>query len=173
MIKIKQKKKFKSWSTAFTQQLSQKGSPCQTIKPGEIGQSQESISNHTNRHKFLVINYQRSLMILLWTQLSSVRTILTYEDVMSMHSYQQVEMDLSCPDIMCPVHETLVTYYIRSTSSLIFDISTQFLRTLRDQLFIIDREAREIMYLVASVRLSVSQHSHGWTVWPTTLIFGM
>ena len=26
---------------------------------------------------------------------------------------------------------------------------------------IIDREAREIMYLVASVRPSVSQHSHG------------
>ena len=38
---------------------------------------------------------------------------------------------------------------------------------------IIDREAREIMYLVVSVRLSVRQLSHTWTVWPMTLIFGM
>ncbi len=31
----------------------------------------------------------------------------------------------------------------------------------------IDREAREIMHLVASVRPSVCLRSHGWTVWPT------
>ena len=30
---------------------------------------------------------------------------------------------------------------------------------------------REIMYFVVSVCLSICLHSHGWSVWPTTLIF--
>ncbi len=38
---------------------------------------------------------------------------------------------------------------------------------------VIDREAREIIRLVASVRVSVCLRSNFWTVWPTTLIFGM
>ncbi len=42
--------------------------------------------------------------------------------------------------------------------------------TLISQMMFIDREAREIMYLVASVRPSVRPcvclRSHGWTVWP-------
>ncbi len=45
--------------------------------------------------------------------------------------------------------------------------------TIISHTLIIDREAREIMHLVASVRLSVSVRSHGWTVWPTTFIFCM
>ncbi len=38
---------------------------------------------------------------------------------------------------------------------------------------IINGEAREIMHLVASIRVCVYQRSHGWTDWPLTLIFGM
>ncbi len=42
------------------------------------------------------------------------------------------------------------------------------------RVFFIDREGREIMYLIASVHLSVrpsiSVRSHGWTVWPLRVI---
>ena len=34
-------------------------------------------------------------------------------------------------------------------------------------------KSREIMYLVAPIRLSIRYHSPGWTIWPTTFMFCM
>ncbi len=78
-------------------------------------------------------------------------------------------------------HPILGVLFMSVRFSLQAQIEVDFTADPCGQLWVwhmfIDREARKIMYLVASVRLSVRPPvcptSHGWTVWPTTLIFCM
>ena len=58
---------------------------------------------------------------------------------------------------------------------ILYNSSAQYVQDIIfwNNIIFIDREAREIMHLVASICPSVCLRSHAWTVWPRTVIFCM